>query len=33
MSQSWVCILVILAREENHGVLVVAGIGDACRDE
>jgi hypothetical protein len=26
-------ILVVLAREENHDVLVAASIGDACRDE
>jgi len=32
MSQMWVYVLVILAREENHDVLCVAKFGEACRD-
>jgi hypothetical protein len=29
----WAYILAVLSREENHDVLVVATVGDACRDE
>jgi hypothetical protein len=29
----WAYILAVLSRKENHDVLIVASVGDACGDE